>query len=91
MARVIAFGVLIALWTLLCIAVLLVVGAGGVAAGLFGGLFTTMDPQRLADLVAIGGGAAAVLVWLAGTIALVVIARARRPAPAHAGSDGPPR
>jgi hypothetical protein len=91
MARVLVFGVLVALWTVLCIAVLVVVGAGGVAAGLLGPMLTTMDPQRLADLVAIYGGLATALVWLAGAIALILIARAMRPAPAPAGSDGPQR
>jgi hypothetical protein len=88
MARVIVFGVLVALWTLLCIVVLVVVGASGVAAGLLGGLLTTMDPQRLADVIAIYGGWATVLFWLVGTTALILIARAMRPAPAPAGSDG---
>jgi hypothetical protein len=78
MARIIVFGVLGTLWTFVCLILLaFVLGGSGITA-VAAALLTNFDPQQVANAIAEYGSLAVFLVWLTGTIVLVLIAWAMR-------------
>ena len=67
------FGVLIALWTLLCLGLFAAFGIGTGMMQVIADLVFGANPEGAIGLLTAAGGALAFVIWLIGTTALVVV------------------